>query len=81
LDQEKSNKKDTESDSEDDLVNNNVLKARKIRNLKKFQIVMPKRAIILLVNLITHSNEKIKKPESLIKAQSLPQWELWKKVI
>jgi hypothetical protein len=40
-----------------------------------------KRAIILLVNSTTHGNEKIKKPESLTKAQSLPQWELWKKAI
>jgi hypothetical protein len=42
---------------------------------------MPKRAIILLVNLITYSNEKIRKPELLIEAQSLPQWKLWKKAI
>jgi hypothetical protein len=34
---------------------------------------MFKRAMILLVNLITYSNEKIKKPESLIKAQLLSQ--------
>jgi hypothetical protein len=40
-----------------------------------------KRAMILLVNLITHGNEEIREPESLIKAQSLPQWELWKEVI
>jgi hypothetical protein len=33
---------------------------------------MPKRAIILLVNLITHGNEIIKKPESLIEAQASP---------
>ena len=37
---------------------------------------MPKRAIILLVNLITHGNEKIRKSESLTETQSLPQWEL-----
>jgi hypothetical protein len=42
---------------------------------------MPKRAMILLVNLTTYGNEEIKKPELLIKAQSLPQWELWKKAI
>jgi hypothetical protein len=34
---------------------------------------MPKRAMILLVNLITHNNEKIKEPESLTEAQLLPQ--------
>jgi hypothetical protein len=28
---------------------------------------MPKRAIILLVNLITHGNEEIKKPELLVR--------------
>jgi hypothetical protein len=34
---------------------------------------MPKKAIILLVNLITHGNKEIKKSESLIKAQLLSQ--------
>jgi hypothetical protein len=42
---------------------------------------VPKRAIILLVNSITHGNEEIRKPESLIEAQSLSQWELWKEAI
>jgi hypothetical protein len=81
LDQKKSNKKDTESESENNLANNNTLKTRKIRNLKKFQVIMPKRVIILLVNSTTHSNEKIRKPESLTETQSLPQWELWKEAI
>jgi hypothetical protein len=78
LDQE-SNEEDadqSQSEFEDDLVNNNTLEARRIRNLKKFQIIMLKRVMILLVNLITHGNEEIKKPESLIKAQLLSQWEL-----
>jgi hypothetical protein len=72
LDQEKSNEKDIESESENDLANDDALEARKIRNLKKFQMIMPKRAMILLVNSITHGNEKIREPELLIKAQSLP---------
>ena len=63
------------------MANDDVAKTRRIRNLKKFQVIMPKRVMILLVNLITYSNEEIKEPESLIKAQSLPQWELWKEVI
>jgi hypothetical protein len=54
------------------LINDNAVKARRIRNLKKFQIVVLKRAIILLVNLTIHNNEEIKKPELLIEAQSLP---------
>jgi hypothetical protein len=74
LDQ-KSNEKDadqSESESEDDLVNNDALKARRIRNLKKFQMIMPKRAMILLVNLTTYGNEEIREPESLTETQSLP---------
>jgi len=50
------------------LVNDDVLEARKIRNLKKFQAVIFKRAMNLLVNLITHGNEKIKESELLIEA-------------
>jgi hypothetical protein len=72
LDQEESNEEDTESESEDDLANDDVLEARRIRNLKKFQVVVPKRAMILLVNLTTHGNEEIRESESLTKAQSLP---------
>jgi hypothetical protein len=54
------------------LVDNNTLKARRIRNLKKFQIIVLKRVIILLVNLITHGNEKIREPELLTETQLLP---------
>jgi hypothetical protein len=63
------------------LINNNALEARRIRNLKKFQVIVPKRAMILLVNSIIYNNEIIKKPESLTEAQASPQWELWKEVI
>jgi hypothetical protein len=73
LDQEESNEKDTESESEDDLTNDNVLEARRIRNLKKFQVIVPKRAIILLVNSTTHDNKEIREPESLTETQLLPQ--------
>jgi hypothetical protein len=74
LDQKESNKKDTsqsKSEFKDNLTNNNIAKTRRIRNLKKFQVIIFKRAIILLVNLTIHGNEKIKKPKSLTKAQSL----------
>ena len=83
MDQE-SNEEDadqSESESEDDLANDNAAEARRIRNLKKFQVIMPKRAMILLVNSITHGNKVIKKPESLTETQASPQWELWKETI
>jgi hypothetical protein len=60
-----------ESESEDDLANNDAVEARRIRNLKKFQVVVSKRAMILLVNLIIYGNKEIKEPELLIKAQLL----------
>ncbi len=69
------------SGSEDNLANNNIAEARKIRNLKKFQVVVLKRAMILLVNSTIYGNEEIKEPELLIEAQLLSQWELWKEVI
>jgi hypothetical protein len=54
------------------LPDSNTAKARRIRNLKKFQIVIPKRAIILLVNSTTYGNKEIKEPELLIKTQASP---------
>jgi hypothetical protein len=71
LDQEEFNEEDIESESEDDLANDNTLKAYRIRNFKKFQVVVLKRAMILLVNSITHGNEEIREPESLTEAQLL----------